>query len=170
MDYFDLLKKRASIRSYLPKAVEEEKLQKILRAANSAPSAGNLQGYEIIVVKNKNKKKELAKAAWGQSFISEAPLDLVFLQNPHRSGSKYGKRGEELYSLQDATIAAAFAHLASFEVGLGSCWVGAFDEIKVKRVLNTDLRPVSILVVGYPQGKSTVTKRRKLSDLVTTVT
>ncbi len=170
MDYFDLLEKRTSVRSYLPKAVEEEKLKKILEAANSAPSAGNLQGYEIIVVKDGNKRKKLAKAAWGQSFISQAPLNLIFLQDPHRSGGKYGKRGEELYSLQDATIAAAFAHLASFEVGLGSCWVGAFDETKVKRVLNTDLRPVSILIVGYPQEKSTVTKRRKLSDLVTTIT
>lgn len=166
MDYFELIKKRASIRSYEKREVEEEKVRKLLEAANSAPSAGNLQGYKIIVVKGKQTRKNLAKAAYGQSFVHQAPLDLVFLQDQKRPGMKYGQRGRKLYSLQDATIAATFAHLASFELGLGSCWVGAFDEMVVKEVLGTDLRPVAIIAVGYPKKIGTATKRRSLDDLI----
>lgn len=166
MDYFELIEKRASIRSYLKREIEEEKLQKILKAANSAPSAGNLQGYEMVVVQDERKRRNLAKAAYGQSFVHQAPVNLVFLQDPQRSGRKYKTRGRELYSLQDATIAATFAHLASFDLGLGSCWVGAFDEAGVKEVLETELRPVVLIVIGYPKSKGGRTGRRKLEDLV----
>jgi len=109
MDFFEAVKARQSIRAFQSRTVEEEKMNRIVEAVNLAPSAGGLQAYEIIVVKDSRRKEELAKAAGGQGFVSEAPACLVFLTYPERSSRKYGKRGSELYCIQDATIAAAYA-------------------------------------------------------------
>jgi len=168
MDYFELLDKRHSIRSYTSQPVEDEKLHAILQAANCAPSAGNLQAYEIYVVTDATRLQALARAALDQMFIVQAPVALVFCANPARCSQKYGRRGTTLYCIQDATIACAFAHLAAAALGLGSVWVGAFDEDGVRRVIGVweDLRPIAILPVGYPGEKPDTTSRRQLSSLV----
>lgn len=168
MEFFEILKRRYSVRAYLDKPIEEDKLQKILESARSCPTAGNLQAYEIFVVKDKTKKQELANAALGQDFIAEAPVVLVFCSNPSRSSLRYGSRGEKLYSLQDATIATTFAMLAATDLGLATCWIGAFDDREVYKVLRSPkgLIPVAILPVGYPAEKPYATSRRKLEDLV----
>ncbi len=168
MEFFELIEKRRSVRSYLSKDVEDEKLEKILKAANSAPSAGNLQAYRIYITKDREKKKKLAIAAFGQKFIAEAPVVLVFCANPEESGIYYGERGRRLYSLQDATIAATFAMLACYELGLATCWVGAFDEDSVRRVMGIpkNLVPIAILPIGYPKEKPEKTGRKRLSEIV----
>lgn len=168
MEFFEVLKERHSIREFRDKEIEEEKIKKILEAANSSPSAGDLQAYEIILVKDKRRKEELASAAWGQSFISDAPVVLVFLANPARSGVKYGRRGETLYCILDATIACAYAQLAATALGLGSCWVGAFDDDAVKRAVGAkpNMQPVGILPIGYPAESPRPTPRRNLNNLV----
>ncbi len=168
MDYFELLEKRHSIRSYTSQPVEDEKLHAILQAANRAPSAGNLQAYEIYVVTDPARLQALAWAALDQTFIAQAPAALVFCASPKRSSVRYGRRGTTLYCIQDATIACAFAHLAAAALGLGSVWVGAFDEDGVRRVIGVweDLRPVAILPVGYSSEKPEITSRRQLSSLV----
>jgi len=167
MEFFEVLKKRHSVRTYQDKPIEEEKLQKILEAARSCPTAGNLQSYEIFLVRDPSKKKELADAAFGQDFIAEAFVALVFCSNSSRS-SRYGKRGEQLYSIQDATIATSFAMLAAAALDLASCWVGAFDDREVLKVLGNPkgLVPVAILPIGYTAEKPYATSRRKLEDLV----
>jgi nitroreductase len=168
MEFFDAIKKRFSCRAFLEQEVEEEKLQKILDAANSAPSAGNMQAYEIVLAKDPERKKALATAALGQGFIEKASVVLVFFANPSRSGRRYGSRGEQLYCIQDATIAAAFAQLAATAQGLASVWVGAFDDATVKKVCNASeqLKPVAILPIGYPAAKPSASGRRFLQDLV----
>lgn len=168
MEFFEVLKKRHSIRVYQDKAVEEEKLTKLLEAANSAPSAGNKQAYEIFVVKDKIKKQMLAQAAHDQGFVAEAPIVLIFCSNPSLSSLKYGKRGEQLYSLQDATISASYAQLSATALGLATVWIGAFDDKEVLKVLGNSegLTPVAILPIGYPAEKPYATSRRKLEDLV----
>jgi nitroreductase len=168
MEFFEVLKKRHSIRAYQNKPVEEEKLTKILEAANSSPSAGNLQAREIFLIRDETKKQLLAQAAYGQDFIAEAPVVLVFCSNPSRSSSKYGKRGEYLYSLQDATISASYAQLSATALGLSTVWIGAFDDKEVLKVLGNPegLLPVTILLIGYPAEKPYATSRRKLEDLV----
>lgn len=167
MEFERVVKNRHSIRVFQPKEVEEEKIKKILELTNLAPSAGNLQGYEIFLVKDEKKKIALADAALGQDFIAEAPIVPVFCANPARSASRYGSRGRDLYSIQDATIACSFAMLAATSLGLSSCWVGAFDEEEVKRVLDIKhLKPVAILPIGYPAEKPYATGRRSLKDLV----
>lgn len=167
MEFEKVVKNRHSIRAFQPKKIEEEKIKKILELTNLAPSAGNLQAYEVFLVKDSKKKEFLANAALGQDFIAEAPIVFVFCANPARSAWKYGSRGRDLYSIQDATIACTFAMLAATSLGLGCCWVGAFNEEEVKRVLGIkDLKPVAILPIGYPAEKPYITGRRDLKDLV----
>ena len=167
MEFFDVVQNRHSIRSYSSKEVEEDKIKKILGAANSAPSAGNLQAYEIFVIRDKEKKNKIAKAAGEQEFVAEAPIVLVFCAHPQLSRRKYGHRGEDLYSLQDATIAVAYSQLAAAALGLGCVWVGAFDENEVLRILEKkDLRPVAILPIGYPNEEPEIRQRRELKDIV----
>ena len=113
MDLFEVIKKRRSVRAFAPQAVEAEKVAQVLAAANAAPSAGNLQGYEIFQITREKELSALARAAMDQFFVAQAPVVLVFCANPARSAAKYRERGARLYALQDATIACAFAMLAA---------------------------------------------------------
>jgi len=168
MDYFEAVKARCSIRAFERKPVEEEKIRKIIEAINLAPSAGDLQAYEVVVVKDPVLKEELARAASGQDFVSEAPVCFVFVAYPERSSKKYGKRGSELYCIQDATIATTYAMLAATALGLSSTWVGAFDEEAAGRAVGAtrNKRPIAILPVGYGAETPEVTPRRPVEDVV----
>lgn len=147
----EFFKKRHSVRKFKREGIKQEDLKEILEAADSAPSAGNLKAREIIIVEDQETKNQVAKFAMGQNFIAEAPLVLVFFSVPMRSAQKYSQRGKNLYSLQDATIAASFAWLQAVILDISACWVGAFDEEKVKEILNVkkDWRPIAILPLGY---------------------
>ncbi len=167
MDFFELVEKRHSIRSFQQKQVEVEKLQRILHAASRSPSAGNMQAYKIVVVRSPEKKGKIAEAALGQTFIAEAPLALVFIADKGRSAGRYRERGKKLYALQDATIACAYAQLAAQELGLASVWVGAFEEKAVARAINAQgqMQPVAILPIGYAAEKPYATERRQASEI-----
>jgi nitroreductase len=168
MDFFDLVRARQSIRAFASEPVEPEKLEKILEAANRAPSAGNLQAYEIYLLTEPSLRRELARAALEQNFIADAPIVLIFAANPVRSEEKYKERGSRLYALQDATIACCFAMLAATSLGLATVWVGAFRDEAVCNIIGGPdrIRPVAILPVGYPAEEPSVTSRRDLSDIV----
>jgi nitroreductase len=168
MEFQKIAKNRSSIRAYLEKEVEEEKLNQILETARSAPSAGNLQAYKIFIIKDRETKQQIAAAAKQQDFLGQAAVVLIFCQDAYQSAKKYSARGEKLYSLQDATIACAYAQLAASNLGLGACWVGAFDEEKVKRVAHVPqtLRPAALLPIGYPAENPKIKDRRSLSELV----
>jgi nitroreductase len=168
MDFFEVLEKRRSIRKFKDENVEDEKLIQVLNAANSAPSAGNLQAYEIFLIREKDKKRLVAKASYGQDFIEEADVVLVFCAKPSVSSKYYGERGEKLYCLQDATIAASYAQLAATALGLGSVWIGAFDDDEVLKIIGNPkgLVPVAILPIGYPNENPKKRRRRKLENMV----
>ena len=168
MDFFDVVEKRHSMRRYTDTPVEEEKLQQILATINRAPSAGDLQGYEVYIVRKVEQRQALVQAADGQGFIAEAPVTIAFCANPARSAVWYKKRGVKLYSVQDATIACTFAMLAVTALGLASVWVGAFDEESVRSVLGipTELVPVALLPIGYAAKEPRITPRRELSDII----
>lgn len=168
MDFFEVLQSRRSIRHFSARPVEQDKVRAILEAANSAPSAGNLQAYEIYLATRKEDRSMLARAALEQWFIAEAPIALVFCTNPQRSARRYGKRGADRYALQDATIACTFAMLASTALGLATVWVGAFDDDSVRRAIKAPsaVTPVAILPVGYAAESPEKTPRRPLTDLV----
>ncbi len=167
MEFFDVIKNRYSIRRFKEKEVEDEKLRLIFETVNLAPSAGNLQAYDIFLIRDKNKKELLAKASYDQNFIKQAPVVLIFCANTKRS-EYYGEKGRKLYCLQDATIAASYAQLAATNLGLGSVWVGGFDENEVLKILGSPRHsiPVAIIPIGYPDEKPKRRKRRELDDLV----
>lgn len=168
MDFYDVIKRRHSIRLFEDKDVEKEKLVKILSAVSLAPSAGNLQAYQVYVVKTKKVKEELALACLGQESVENAPLVLVFCADQQQSAEKYGERGAQFYALQDATIAAAYSQLSAAAEGLGSVWIGAFDPLEVSRVLDADayIVPVAVIPLGYPAELPQGRDRRSLDELV----
>lgn len=168
MEFFEVIHVRRSVRAFQARAVEEEKIKRILEAANRAPSAGNLQAYEIFLVTSQQRRDELARAALGQDFLSQAPVCLVFCAHPARLTERYGERGRRLYAIQDATIACTFAMLAATALGLASVWVGAFEDEAVRRAIRApkELQPVAILAIGYGAETPTPTSRRRLAELV----
>jgi nitroreductase len=167
MDFFKIVEDRRSMRKYAEKPVEEEKLLKILETTNKAPSAGNLQAYEIYIVRKLEQRQALVKASWDQGFLAEAPLVLVFCANPARSAMKYEERGTSLYTIQDATIACAYSQLAAKAQGLDTVWVGAFDEKAVSEILQlpANLRPIILLPIGYAGREPHQRPRRELRDI-----
>lgn len=172
IDFFEVVKARHSIRAFQSRSVEEEKLNRIIETVNVAPSAGNLQAYEVVIVKDPRRLKELVKAARGQSFVAEAPVCLVFLTCPERSSRKYGERGSELYCLQDASIATAYAQLAATALGLASTWVGAFDEEAVAKIVKAPKNrlPIAILPIGYAAETPNLAPRRSISEIASSET
>lgn len=153
-DFIELARKRHSVRYFQDKKVEHEKLSEIVGTARTAPSAGCIRAYAIDIAIDDDTKKLLVEAAFGQKFIAEAPVILGFSADVVKSSVRYGKRGK-LYAIQDATIACTYAMLAAEQLGLSSCWVGAFDEKKVKKVLKlwTGLIPIALLPIGYKKVK-----------------
>ncbi len=168
MEFFDVVKERHSVRAYTSQSIESEKLRQILEAINQAPSAGNLQAYEIYLVCDAKRKTALAKATRGQEFLAQAAVILVFCAHAARSAGRYGKRGIDLYCVQDATIACTLAMLAATALGLSTVWVGAFDEDKARRAIEAPEahRPVAMLPVGYPAESPRISSRRSLNDLL----
>jgi len=168
MDFFQTVHARQSVRAYQAKPIEARQIQKILSAANQSPSAGNLQAYEIVIVRDAATIRALTQACYNQDFMAQAPVVLAFCADPARSAAKYGRAGEELYSLQDATIAVTYAQLAATALGLATCWIGAFREQEVVKVLHlrAGLRPIALLPVAWPAETPPRTPRRELSDLV----
>ncbi|AJW70219.1 nitroreductase family protein [Nitrosopumilus adriaticus] len=164
-DIFRVFSTRRSTRKFEKTKVEDWKIDKILSAADVAPTAGNFQGFQVYLIKNKKTKEALVEAANKQPYV-DAPVVLVFCTEPSRVKLKFPPEILEKFSLQDATIAAAFSLLAASGVGLSTIWIGMFDEEKVKRILGTELRPSSILCIGYPDKKKPPKSRRKLKDLI----
>jgi nitroreductase len=165
-DLFRVMETRRSTRNFdTTRAVEEWKVEKILAAADTAPTAGNFQGFEVFYIKNKELKKRLVEAANKQPYVN-APVVLVFLMDPSRVKMNFPPDILAKFSLQDATLAAAYSQLAAAALGLSSIWIGMIDEEQVKRILGTNLKPSSILCIGYPSQKRPPKSRRKLKDLI----
>lgn len=164
-DLFKVMATRRSTRKFDKIKVEDWKIDKILAAADTAPTAGNFQGFEVFYIKNPKTKQALVEAANNQPYVN-APLVLVFCMDPSRVKLKFPPNILEKFSLQDATLAASYSQFAASGLGLSSIWIGMFDEEKVKSILGTDLRPSSILCIGYPDKKRPPKSRRKLKELI----
>jgi len=165
--FMKLCENRHSIRAFNSEPVGDDTVRQILEAVRTAPSAGNLQAYEVIVVKDDAVKMLLAAAAYGQHFVAQAPIVLAFVGLPSVSAMRYGARGTRLYAVQDATVACTFAMLAVTSLGLATTWVGAYDDDAVKAALDIgDNRiPVALLPVGRGAEKPHATPRRPLTAI-----
>ncbi len=164
-DLFEVMKRRRSTRKFETKSIESWKIKKILAAADTAPTAGNFQGFEIFHIKNKKMKESLVEAANNQPYVN-APLVLVYCKNPSRVKLKFPKRMLTKFAVQDATLAAAYSQLAATALGLSTIWIGMIDEKKVAEIIGTDLVPSSILCIGYPVKRKHPKPRRNLSELI----
>ncbi len=155
MDVYECIKDRRSIRKFMAVDVERDKLGAIIDAGRLAPSAGNLQNWEFVVVKDKGSIKKLAEAAFQQYWIATAPVVIVVCAKLEKLKQYYGIRGEKLYSIQNCAAATENMLLMAYNVGLGACWVSAFDETMAARVIGTpeDVRPQVIIPIGYADEK-----------------
>ena len=167
MTFFDLVRTRRSTRTFLAHGLDETAIARILDVAKRAPSAGNLQAYGVVVVRDPERRRRLSAGALGQAWVAQAPAVLVFVAVPDRSRERYGARGAELFAVQDATIAAAHAQLAAHALGLGTVWIGAFDDDAVRGAIGAppSVQPTSMLVLGHPAEAPVPTERRVLSEL-----
>lgn len=162
------LTSRVSIRK-LAGNIDEKDIDRLLEVAIAAPSAGNMQPWRIVVVKNKERKHLLAEAAFGQAFVATAPVVFVICAVPEESASRYGERGESLYVLQDTAALTLQLLVAAHMMGYGACWTGAFAEEIVADILNIpkNMRPVALVPVGQVQGKPPIKwPRRDLGEIV----
>jgi nitroreductase len=168
MDIFNVFSERHSIRAFTNQPITDEALKQILESVNRAPSAGNLQAFDIYQVTKTEHKDALMRASHDQEFLVQASVVLVFCATPSRSAVRYTERGETLYCIQDATIACTYAMLAATALGLGTVWVGAFDEAAVHQIIGAapDQRPVAMLPIGYPNAEPRIRPRRKLEEIV----
>ncbi len=151
MNLKDGLQGRRSVRRYEEKAVPRDMVAELIEMAETAPSAGNLRARKYVVVTRPEMKKALAVAAYGQRPVEAAPLLIVVCADVGRSSARYGDRGS-LFSIQDATAAIMCILLAAHDLGLGACWVGAFDDALVREALQLEERilPVAIISLGWP--------------------
>lgn len=151
MEVSEAIGSRRSIRRYKNDEVPPEYVDKILQAGQLAPSAGNLQGREFVVVRDSVTKEGICSAALNQRFVKEVPVCIVVCTNLPRTKRKYGSRAE-LYIVQDTAASVMNMMLQAVDLGLGTCWVGAFDEGRVAKILQLPdgIRPVAILPLGVP--------------------
>jgi nitroreductase len=168
MELSDAIKGRRSIRAFKPLDVPEETVEKLVDAACYAPSAGNTQPWAFVIAKKMKTKKKLATAAYNQAFVEEAPVVIVVCADENRCSMRYGRRGATLYCLQDTAAATQNILLTAFSLGLGTCWVGAFDEDEAKKAVNAPegMRPVAMIPIGYANKKPLQRSRRALKQIV----
>ena len=167
MNLNNALAGRRSIRSYKEEPVSRDLILDLIKAAETAPSAGNLRARKYVVVTNIQIRKTLAVAAYGQSQVETAPLLVVICADVLRSSVRYGDRGS-LYSIQDAAAATMCLLLSVYDLGLGACWNGAFDDQIVRDALNLakDELPVAILSIGWPVESPRAPPARNLDEVV----
>jgi nitroreductase len=149
-DLKQFLSSRASVRRYQDRDVPSEVLEEILALASRAPSAGNVESWDVVIVRDLSVREELADAALSQEHVANAPVLLVICANYIRSMTRYSERGI-LYALEDATIAGTYLMLGAHAAGLSVCWTGGFDDQMVRDILElpAHIRPVTILTIGY---------------------
>jgi FMN reductase [NAD(P)H] len=163
---FNVMINRRSQRKFESnKQVEEWKIEMIFAAADTAPTAGGFQGFEIYHVKSQEIKLKLVQAANKQPYVN-APVVLVFCMNPSRVEMNFPQHILKKFSMQDATLAAAYSQLAAHALGLSSVWIGMIDEEKVMQALGINLVPSSILCLGYPQKILQPKPKRNLLELI----
>ena len=168
LDLKEAILRRRSIRSFTDEEISDEDVGQIIKTGTFAPSAGNCQPWEFLVVRDRTTKQKLAEAAFGQRFVSKAPVVIVVCANIKRSTSRYGSRGQDLYCIQDTAAAIENMLLMAVSKGLGTCWVGAFNEILAKESLElpVGIRPVAIIPIGYPAGTPRMPRRRSFNEVV----
>lgn len=168
MEVFEAIITRRSIRKYHDKPVEWDKIVTILEAGKFAPTAGNLQNFKFVATKDEEIRKQIADACLQQTWMTSAPVHILVFSEPEKIKRFYGVRGERLYDIQGCAAAIQNMLLTAHSLGLGSCWVGAFDESRIRHIQNL---PESVFVqgivtVGYPAEQPQMPAKYRIEHVV----
>lgn len=165
MDYFDLIQKRYSVRAYKPDPVDDEKLDRVLEAARLAPTAANWQPFQLIVARVKGREAEL-KTVYQRQWFTQAPLIICACGVPSKGWVRESDGAN--YTSVDVAIAMDHLILAAANLGLGTCWIAAFDPVAARKVfgLPPGVEPVALTPLGYPADRPRAKERKPLSELV----
>lgn len=164
MQFIELARKRYSVRSYKAEPVEDDKLQLVLQAARLAPTAANRQAFRLIVARTKNREADLLRI-YGRPWFVQAPVVICICAIPNEAWVRSDGKN---YSDVDAAIVMDHLVLAATDLGLGTCWIGAFDPVAAREVLGLpqQVNPIAFTPLGYPADQSPAKKRKNLDDLV----
>ena len=164
MDFFELIQARYSVRAYKPDPVEDGTLQRILEAARLAPTAANRQPFQIIVLKTAGRQAEL-RPIYPRDWFLQAPLLLCACGIPAQN---WVRRDGKNYNDVDVTIAMDHLILAAASLGLGTCWIAAFDPSAARQILRLPegIEPIAFTPLGYPADSPRPKQRKPLSELV----
>ena len=164
MEFSELIEKRYSVRAYKSDPVEDDKLQQVLEAARLAPTAANLQPFQLIVIHTAGREAEL-KRIYSRDWFVHAPLIICVCGIP---GQGWVRKDGKSYNDVDAAIAMDHLILAATNLGLGTCWIAAFDPSAAREVLDLpdDVEPITFTPLGYPADEPGPTNRKALSELV----
>lgn len=166
MEFYEVLRKRKSVRKYKPDPVSDDALNRILEAGRIAPSAKNIQPWHFIVVRDRKTKEKLIEACRGQRFIAEADVILCGCSSEKIA---WGRMGGYMSAFAiDLTIAFEHMILAAANEALATCWIGAFEEKKVKEILRVpdDVRVVALTPIGHPAEDAKNRGRKPLGEIV----
>lgn len=165
MDYFELIQNRHSVRAYNSTPVEEEKLKQILEAGRLAPTANNQQAFKIVVIRT-NEHQEGLNKIYQKPFFIAAPIVIGIFSMPEKNWARADGKN---YGDVDATIAMDHIVLAATALGLGTCWVAAFDAAAAREVvgLGEGYEPIAFTPIGYPASSAFKKKRKPLEEIVT---
>ena len=165
MQFLELVEKRYSVRAYKPDPVEDGKLQQVLEAARLAPTAANQQPFQLIVIHTAERKAELGRI-YGRDWFVQAPLIICACGIPAQGWVRWDD--EKSYCDVDVAIAMDHLFLAAADLGLGTCWIAAFDPVAAREVLGLpdDVEPIAFTPLGYPADQPGPKKRKALTELV----
>jgi nitroreductase len=169
MEFSEVVAKRRSVRHFNTRVeVTDDEVRALLDTATSAPTAGNIQPWRFYVLRSPESRERLAKAM-GQPWATAAPLVIVVCVDPRPCAARYGERGERLYAIQDSAAAVHGILLAAVDLGLASCWVGAFDDDAVREAIGAPrpLVPVAVLPIGRSAEAAAKPSRRPLEEVAT---
>jgi len=167
METLEAITLRRSIRRYQDTPVEFEKVGNILNAARLAPSAGNVQDWRFILVTKEDVRKKIAEACVKQYWMQDAPVHIVVVGQPKKVATFYGEKGEKIYCMHGCAAAAENMLIAATAQGLGSCWVGAFEEGMLRKALNipADVSPQAVITIGYAAEKPRMPQKFKMENI-----
>lgn len=158
---------RRSVRRFKSRDVDFKLVNECINAARYAPSAGNSQCWKFVVVRNKDLRKKIVKCCEDQDWMETAPVLIVVCADLHKVGQYYGARGEALYAVQSVAAAIQNLLLKAHDLGLGTCWVGSFDEEEVSRLIGvSEARPQAIIALGYSGEDSENPGREPLDNFM----
>jgi len=160
----EAIKKRKSVRNYLDREIPEDVLLEVMEAARLAPSASNRQSWKFVVVREKEIRKQLMQASRSQRFVGEAP---VIIAGCATNTTHIMPNGVHSYPM-DLSIALDHISLQAAELGLGTCWIGAFDQERVKEILHIpkNITVVCLMTLGYPASSGLKSNRKSLEEVI----